>query len=52
MIKRFLPSIVILGLVSLSFMGLTLLRISDARARSPQQYPMMDKVQNCASDLN
>ena len=44
MIKRFLPSIVILALFSLSFLGLTLLRISDAKAQPPQQYPMMDKV--------
>ncbi|MGB9432577.1 MAG: hypothetical protein WBQ89_10070 [Candidatus Acidiferrum sp.] len=44
MIKRFLPSIVIVALFYLSFLGLTLLRIGDAKAQPPQQYPIMDKV--------
>jgi hypothetical protein len=44
MMKRFLPWIVMLGLFALSFLGLTLLRISDAKAKPPQQYPVMDKV--------
>jgi len=44
MIKRFLPWIVMLALFSLSFLGLTLLHISDAKAKPPQQYPIMDKV--------
>ena|SRR5664279_831637 len=44
MIKRFLPWIVTIALFSLAFLGLTLLRISDAKAHPPQQYPIMDKV--------
>ncbi len=44
MIKRFLPLIVMLGLFFLSFLGLTLHRISNAKASPPQQYPIMDKV--------
>jgi hypothetical protein len=44
MSKRYLPWIVMLGLFSLAFLGLTLLRISDAKAQPPQQYPVMDKV--------
>jgi hypothetical protein len=44
MIRRFLPWIVILALCALSFLGLTLLRTSDAKAQPPQQYPIMDKV--------
>lgn len=46
MMKRFLPLTVMFALFSLSFLGLTLLRISDVIAKSqpPQQYPMMDKV--------
>ncbi len=44
MIKRSLPWIVMLALFSLSFLGLTLLRISEAKAQPPQQYPIMDKV--------
>ncbi|MGB2663911.1 MAG: hypothetical protein WAK48_07915 [Candidatus Acidiferrum sp.] len=44
MMKRFLPLIFTLVLFSLSFLGLTLFQITNARASSPQQYPMMDKV--------
>jgi hypothetical protein len=44
MIKRFLPLIVVPALCLLSFLGLTLLRISNAKASPPQQYPIMDKV--------
>jgi hypothetical protein len=44
MIKRFSPWIVMLALFSLSLVGLTLVRISDANAQPPQQYPIMDKV--------
>jgi len=44
MIRRYLPWTAVLALFSLSFLGLTLLRYSDAKARPPQQYPIMDKV--------
>src|SRR5208337_5097691 len=44
MMKRSLPWIVMLALFSLSFLGPTLLRISEAKAQPPQQYPIMDKV--------
>ncbi len=44
MIKRCLPWMVMLALCSLAFLGLTLLRVSDAKAQPPQQYPIMDKV--------
>jgi hypothetical protein len=44
MIKRFLPWMVTVALFSLSFLGLTLLRNSNAKAQPPQQYPIMDKV--------
>jgi hypothetical protein len=44
MIKRYSPWVVMLVLFSLSFLGLTVLRITDAIARPRQQYPMMDKV--------
>jgi|SRR5271154_3755009 len=44
MIKRVLPLIIMLALCSLSFLGLTLLRISEAKALPPQQYPIMDKA--------
>jgi hypothetical protein len=44
MIKRFSPWMVMIALCSLLFLALTLLRISDARAHPPQQYPIMDKV--------
>src|SRR5271167_679874 len=43
MIKRFLPWMTMLALFSLAFLGVTLLRLSDAKA-APQQYPIMDKV--------
>jgi len=43
MIKRFLPWMTMLALFSLAFMGLTLLRLSDAKA-APQQFPIMDQV--------
>jgi hypothetical protein len=42
--KRSLSWIVMLGLFSVSFLGLTLFRISEAKAQPPQQYPVMDKV--------
>jgi hypothetical protein len=42
--KRSLSWIVMLGLFSVSFLGLALLRISEAKAQPPQQYPLMDKV--------
>ena len=41
--KRYFPLIALLALVSLLFVGITLLRPSDAKAQ-PQQYPIMDKV--------
>jgi hypothetical protein len=44
MIKRFLPWIFATALFSLAFLGLTLLRIGDAKAHPPQQFPIMDKV--------
>jgi hypothetical protein len=45
MIKRItFPWIVMVTLFSLSFVGITLLRISDVKALPPQQYPIMDKV--------
>jgi hypothetical protein len=44
MIRRFSPWLTMLALFSLSFLGLTLLRITDAIARPPQQFPIMDKV--------
>jgi|ERR1700739_1119886 hypothetical protein len=43
MMKRYFPLIALLALVSLLFVGITLLRPSDAKAQ-PQQYPIMDKV--------
>lgn len=42
--KRYYPLVAVLGLVSLLFLGITLLRASEARAEPPQQYPIMDKV--------
>ena len=42
--KRSSPWIVMLALFSLPFLGLTALRISEAKAQPPQQYPVMDKV--------
>jgi hypothetical protein len=44
MMKRYFPLIAALVLVSLSFLGITLLRPSEAKALPPQQYPIMDKV--------
>jgi hypothetical protein len=44
MMKRYSPLIAVLGLVSLLFLGITLLRPSGAKAQPPQQYPIMDKV--------
>jgi hypothetical protein len=44
MIRRSLLWTVTTTLFSLSFLGLTLLRNSDAKAHPPQQYPIMDKV--------
>jgi hypothetical protein len=42
--KRYFPLIAVLALVSLLFLGITLLRPSGAKAQPPQQYPIMDKV--------
>src|SRR5580692_9610009 len=42
MIKRYSPLIDLLALVL--FVGITLLRPSNAKALPPQQYPIMDKV--------
>jgi hypothetical protein len=44
MMKRYFPLIGVLALVLLLFLGITLLRPSDAKAQPPQQYPIMDKV--------
>jgi|SRR5271169_1035341 len=44
MMKRSLPWVVLVALFSLSLLGLTILRISIAKAEPPQQYPIMDKV--------
>jgi hypothetical protein len=44
MMKRYYPLVAVLGLVSLLFLGITLLRASEAKAEPPQQYPIMDKV--------
>jgi hypothetical protein len=44
MMKRYYPLIVVLALVSLSFLGITVLRPNEAKAQPPQQYPIMDKV--------
>jgi|SRR5271156_1766093 len=43
MTRRFLPWMAMLALFCLSSLGLTLLRLSDAKA-APQQFPIMDKV--------
>jgi hypothetical protein len=43
MFKRCYPWIAVVVMVSLSSLGITLLRPSEARAQ-PQQYPIMDKV--------
>jgi hypothetical protein len=42
--KRYYPLIAALALVALLFLGITLLRASEAKAEPPQQYPVMDKV--------
>jgi hypothetical protein len=42
--KRYYPLIAALTLVSLLFLGITLLRAGEAKAEPPQQYPIMDKV--------
>jgi hypothetical protein len=42
--KRYYPLIAGLALVALLFLGITLLRASEAKAEPPQQYPVMDKV--------
>jgi hypothetical protein len=42
--KRYYPLVAVLALVSLLFLGITLLRGSEAKAEPPQQYPIMDKV--------
>jgi hypothetical protein len=44
MMKRYYPLVAVLALVSLLFLGITLLRASEAKAEPPQQYPIMDKV--------
>jgi hypothetical protein len=44
MMKRFYPLVAVLALVSLLFLGITLLRAGEAKAEPPQQYPIMDKV--------
>jgi len=44
MMKRYFPLIAVLALVSVLFLGITLLRPSGAKAQPPQQYPIMDKV--------
>jgi hypothetical protein len=44
MMKRYFRLVALLALVSLLFLGITLLRLSGAKAQPPQQYPMMDKV--------
>ena len=42
--KRCYPLVAVLALVSLLFLGITLLRASEAKGEPPQQYPIMDKV--------
>ena len=42
--KRYFPLIAVLALISLIFLGITLLRPSGAKAQPPQQYPIMDRV--------
>jgi hypothetical protein len=42
--KRYYPLVAVLALVSLLFLGITLLRAGEANAEPPQQYPIMDKV--------
>jgi hypothetical protein len=43
MMKRYYPLVVVLALVSLFFLGIILLRPSEAKA-PPQQYPLMDML--------
>jgi len=42
--KRYYPLMVVVALVSLLFLGITLLRPSETEAQPPQQYPIMDRV--------
>jgi hypothetical protein len=42
--KRYYPLMVAVALVSLLFLGIALLRPSQAKALPPQQYPIMDRV--------
>lgn len=42
--KRYYPLVAVLALVSLLFLGITLLRANEAKPEPPQQYPIMDKV--------
>jgi hypothetical protein len=44
--KRYYSLIAVLSLVSLLFLGIAMLRTSEAKAVPPQQYPIMDKVAN------
>src|SRR5271165_130495 len=44
MIRRYYPLMLALALVSLLFLGITLLRAGEARAEPPQQYPIMDRL--------
>jgi hypothetical protein len=44
MMKRYFRLVALLALVSLLFLGITLLRPIGAKAQPPQQYPIMDKV--------
>jgi hypothetical protein len=44
--KRYFPLIAVLVLVSLLFLGIAVLRPTEAKALPPQQYPIMDKVAN------
>ena len=42
--KRYYPLMVAVALASLLFLGIALLRPSQAKALPPQQYPIMDRV--------
>jgi hypothetical protein len=44
--KHYYSLISMLALVSLLFLGIAVLRPSEAKATPPQQYPIMDKVAN------
>jgi hypothetical protein len=44
MMKRYYPLIAALALVSLLFLGITLLRAGEAKGEPAQQYPIMDRV--------